>query len=719
MKLDPAPTLSQNALSGERSPYLLQHAKNPVHWLPWGPSAFEKARSLQQPIFLSIGYSTCHWCHVMAHESFENPETAAFLNQHFVCIKVDREERPDIDRIYMNFVQATTGSGGWPMSVWLTPDLVPFYGGTYFPPTDRLGRVGFPTVLKRIQQAWENERPAILQSSVQTLEALRANARLAATSSTPLDTAPLNTAFQSLLNSFDEEFAGFGKAPKFPRPVTLHFLLRYAKRCGPTHPDAQIAAGMALQTLRAMALGGMNDQLAGGFHRYSVDRFWQVPHYEKMLYDQALITAALLEGFQASSDPFLANSARRTLDYVLRDMTSPEGAFFSAEDADSRLSNNSLEHAEGAFYIWTQSEIEAALGDDAPLFCAVYGVLPDGNSPKGSDPHGELAGKNTLIRKLAPPEAARHANASESDTEKRLDQCRQTLLQIRKNRPRPHCDDKILTAWNGLMISAFAKAAAVLDEPIYLAAAQKAARFLQSKLWDGKTLLRSFRNEASNIHGFAEDYTFLIQALLDLYESDFQTEWLVFALTLQEQLDQRFFDSADGGYFASELGDPSVLVRSKDDYDSAEPAASSIAARNLLRLAELTGDDSFRQKAEKTFTAFSQPLRERPSAIPQLLAALDQSLSPTQQIVIAGDPQSADTRELLRIVHQTFLPNRVLFLAPVQPSKAIPPPLQKRFSEIEGMRPVNGKAAAYLCENFTCKAPVTDPKELKELLKTR
>jgi hypothetical protein len=704
-----------NSLAKEKSPYLLQHAHNPVQWLPWGPEAFERARTLQRPIFLSIGYSTCHWCHVMAHESFEDPAVARILNEGFVCIKVDREERPDVDRLYMSFVQATTGSGGWPMSVWLTPDLKPFYGGTYFPPVDRFGRIGFPTLLKRIQEAWNKDREGIVKTAGETLQELISSASLAGGSG-DLSAAPLEAGFQALLRQYDAEEGGFGKAPKFPRPSTLHFLLRQAKRAGAGTADSQIASGMVLHTLRAMANGGMNDQLAGGFHRYSVDRVWHVPHYEKMLYDQAQLVCAHIEAFQLSGDSFFAQIAGQTLDYVQRDMTAPEGGFYSAEDADSLLSHGSKEHAEGAFYVWTQSEIESVLGPEAPFFCAVYGVLREGNSPKGSDPHGELTGKNTLIRKLPPTEAARLANAAESETETRLAGCRALLLTQRHGRPRPHRDDKILTAWNGLMISAFAQGYAVLENPAYLATAQKAALFLKQNLWKDRRLLRSFRGEPSNVHGFAEDYAFLIQAFLDLYEADFDPGWIQFAIQLQTRQDELFLDAKNGAYFASESGDSSVLIRMKEDHDGAEPAASSVAARNLLRLAELTGNSAYRDRAEKTIRAFSTILQQAPTSLPGMLCSLDQLLAPAQQIVFAGDLTQADTQSLLRTVRRSFLPHKNLLHPGPTAAQA---ELGERFTQIQAMQPVKGSATAYVCENFVCHAPVTDPKELEALLKKK
>ncbi len=680
--------------------------------MPWGAAAFEKAQKENKPIFLSIGYSTCHWCHVMAHESFENPETAALMNAHFVCIKVDREERPDVDRLYMSFVQATTGSGGWPMSVWLTPNLQPFYGGTYFPPADRFNRPGFPSLLNRIAEAWKVDREKILASAATTLAALSEDTRPAAATS-PLTQAPLDAGFQTFLKQYDEQEGGFSIAPKFPRPPALFFLLAYASQKGAASPDGKVAAGMVLHTLQRMALGGMRDQLGGGFHRYSVDRVWHVPHYEKMLCDQAQLASAYLQAHQLTEDPLCASTARSTLDYVAREMTDPCGAFHSAEDADSLFEHGKPEHGEGAFYVWTKAEINTLLGNDASLFNAVYDVQEEGNSPRGSDPHGELKGKNTLVRKLTPAETSRLSGSEAKATEALLARCRHTLLAARNNRPHPHRDDKILTAWNGLMISAFARGYSVLGEEAYLKAARAAAHFIQSTLWKEGVLRRAYREGAGNVAGFAEDYAFLIQGLLDLYEADFNPSWLRWALELQTTQDRFFWDNEKGGYFSSAAGDPSILIRIKEDHDGAEPSASSVSVLNLKRLSEWTGRTELATRAEQTARAFGSVLERAPTALPQMLHSLGGLHSPWRQIVIAGDPNAPDTQALLAVVRKKHLPHTIVLHAG---SAAAAQDLGERFALAAQMLPVQGKATAYICHDFTCQAPVTEAEALEKLL---
>src|SRR5881398_4203508 len=589
----PARPEHTNRLAQEKSPYLLQHAHNPVDWYPWGKEAFAKARSENKPIFLSIGYSTCHWCHVMAHESFENEEVAATMNREFVNIKVDREERPDVDRVYMTFVQATTGGGGWPMSVWLTPDLKPFVGGTYFPPEDRYGQPGFKKVLERVATAWKENHDNIAEQSGKIVAALR-DSQSRPTDENKIDPSILDAAYQQLDRSYDPKEGGFGSAPKFPRPVTLNFLTRFYAR-DPKSDAGKHALEMALFTLRKMAAGGMHDHIGGGFHRYSVDRYWHVPHFEKMLYDQAQLAGAYLDAFQITRDQQYEVVARDVLDYVARDMTSKEGGFFSAEDADSPAGIGDPGHektAEGAFYIWTKKEIDAALGDAAEIFHFHYGVQPHGNAPEGSDPQDEFRGKNILIERHTIAETAKHFKKSEDEARQLLARSREKLLSIRNKRPRPHLDDKIIAAWNGLMISAYGRAAQILDEPRHLERATRAATFLRTNLYEEKSklLYRNYRGGRSDIEGFADDYAFVIQSLLDLYEASFDVEWLKFAIQLQETQDRLFFDEKNGGYFSTSGKDESVFLRMKDDNDGAEAAASSITALNLLRLVQFRDD---------------------------------------------------------------------------------------------------------------------------------
>ncbi len=705
--------MPSNRLAQEKSPYLLQHADNPVDWLPWGEEAFAKARAENKPIFLSIGYSTCHWCHVMAHESFEDEATAAIMNREFVNIKVDREERPDVDRVYMTFIQATSGHGGWPMSVWLTPELKPFAGGTYFPPEDRYGQPGFKSVLQRIAAAWKNDHAKITEQGTRIIAALQEAAGSRADDA-ELGAETIERAYQQIARSYDAHEGGFGGAPKFPRPVVLNFLLRVYARHSETTMGKH-ALEMVLFTLRKMAAGGMHDHLGGGFSRYSVDAYWHVPHFEKMLYDQAQLALAYLDAFQITHEPEFARVARDVLDYVQRDLTAPEGGFYSAEDADSLIAHGKPEHAEGAFYVWTQREIDDSLGAKAAIFSFHYGVKDKGNAPAGADPHGEFVGKNILLERHTLSETAKHFEKTEDEVRELLSAARETLLTLRAKRPRPHLDDKIIAAWNGLMISAFARAAQVLDDPKYRETAEKAAQCLRTHLFEEKsgTLVRNYREGRSAVAGFADDYAFVIQGLLDLYEASFEVAWLQFALQLQETQDRLFCDTEHGGYFSGTGNDPSILLRMKEDNDGAEPAASSIAALNLLRLAQFRSDDAFNKRAEKTIAAFSATLSRVPNAMPQMLVALDQSLRKPRQIVIAGKRDDAGTRALLHEVHQHYLPGRILILADDGAGEKF---LGERLEVLREMKAIDGKPTAYVCENFTCKAPVTDPAALRKIL---
>ncbi len=713
---EPMPGVSEhtNRLAHEKSPYLLQHAHNPVDWYPWGEEAFAKARRENKPIFLSVGYSTCHWCHVMAHESFENEEVAAIMNREFVNIKVDREERPDVDRVHMTFVQATTGGGGWPMSVWLTPDLKPFVGGTYFPPEDRHGQPGFKKVLERIAAAWKQDHEKIAEQGARIVEALREAQAAEMGTAEKIDTKILTAAYEQFSRNFDARDGGFGSAPKFPRPVTLSFLSRFYAR-DPKSDSGKHALEMDLFTLRKMAAGGMHDHLGGGFHRYSVDRYWHVPHFEKMLYDQAQLAVAYLDAFQITQDPQFESVARDILDYAARDMTSKEGGFFSAEDADSLFEQGKPEHGEGAFYIWTKKEIDTALGDAAEIFDFHYGVQPRGNAPEGSDPQDEFRGKNILIERHTIDETTQHFQKPEDAVRDLLKQSGEKLFAIRSKRPRPHLDDKIIAAWNGLMISAYARAAQVFEDPRYLENATRAANFVRAHLWDGskKTLYRSYRDGRGDVEGFADDCAFVIQGLLDLYEASFDVEWLKLAIELQETQDRLFFDEKNGGYFSTSGKDKSVVLRMKDDNDSAEPASSSVAALNLLRLAQIRDKKQWEERAEKTISAFQATLSRFPSAMPQILVALDFSSSKPRQIVIAGKKDRTETTALLSEVHRHFLPKTILLLVDGAEGQKY---LGEKLEAIRAMSMVEGKSAAYVCENFTCKAPVTDSNQLAELL---
>ena len=638
-----------NRLIHEKSPYLLQHAHNPVDWYPWGPDAFQKAQAQRKPIFLSIGYSTCHWCHVMERESFENVTVANILNRYFVSIKVDREERPDVDRVYMAFVQSTTGSGGWPMSVFLTPDLKPFLGGTYYPPDDRYGRPGFASLLTRIGEIWDENPGRILDQGSQFTQAIEAHLREAqAIESSPLKLDWLENGYRQLASGYDPEEGGFTPAPKFPRPAVFNFLLRYWLRNKKTN-----SLDMVEFTLRKMSRGGIYDHLGGGFHRYSVDGRWHVPHFEKMLYDQAQLVVAYTEVYQATGDPAFERVVRETLDYVLRDLTSPEGGFYSAEDADSLPEPDAAEKREGAFYVWTQEELDRLLTPDESLaFRRMYGVEREGNIALASDPHRELAERNVLFLQNDAELVAKLTGKGEKEISQLISTARQKLKSIRDQRPRPHLDDKIVTAWNGLMISGFAKAFQVFREERYLAAAQRAGEFVQGNLYRSR-LLRSYRGTAGATCGFAEDYAFLIQGLLDLYEADFDVRWLRWAGELQVQMNALFADPR-GGYFSTEEGAPDILFRMKEDHDGAEPSANSVAAMNLARLARIFDRKEFQHSAARIVGAFHPSLDRMPAALPQMLAALDASITEPMQIIVAGRSDQPETAELLKVIRRTL-----------------------------------------------------------------
>jgi uncharacterized protein YyaL (SSP411 family) len=689
-----------NRLIHEKSPYLLQHAHNPVDWYPWGEEAFTKAREESKPIFLSIGYSTCHWCHVMERESFENESIAAMMNRDFVCIKVDREERPDVDRIYMTYVQATTGSGGWPMSVWLTPELRPFVGGTYFPPDNRYGRTGFPVLLDRIADAWKKDRERIEQSSINVLEQLQEHI---ANAPGTMDSGAIESGFNFWRRSFDSRLGGFGQAPKFPRPVTYNFLLRYWFRS-----KNREALDMVLATVRAMAKGGMNDQLGGGFHRYSVDEYWFVPHFEKMLYDQAQLAVSYLEAFEITGDKQYADEVRRILDYVMRDMTHPAGGFYSAEDADSVIDPaHPHEKGEGAFYIWTEAEIEAIAGQPATKwFCYRYGVEPNGNVR--NDPHAEFTGRNILFEAHSVDETAHHFEVDETAVAASLRETSDKLSRARSKRVRPHLDDKVLAGWNGLMISAFAQAGAALGEARYVEAARRAADFIAQRMVAGGVLYRRFRDGETAIPGFLDDYAGFVQGLIDLYEAAFDPRDLQLAVQLARKMIELFEDREGGGFFSTAGGDASLVMRVKDDYDGAEPSGNSLAALDLLRLAAITGDSGFRESAERTLAAFARKMSEQPAGLPQMLVGYLWSIGKPVQVILAGERRAADTRALAEAVHRRFLPNRVMAMA--SDSGGDSP------GETRGMSMVEGRATAYLCENFACQLPVNTLEKFELML---
>ena len=699
-----------NHLITEKSPYLLQHAHNPVDWYPWSEGAFEKARREDKPIFLSVGYSTCHWCHVMEHESFENPEIAGILNSDFVAVKVDREERPDVDHVYMTYVQAATGGGGWPMSVFLTPDLNPFFGGTYFPPVDRYGHPGFANVLRSVADAWKNQRSKILESSADVIEKLQRRAEPNGHSGSAPNRTVLDATFQYFRRSFDAVNGGFGHAPKFPRPVVFNFLLRYHYRFGNSE-----ALEMTLHTLRAMAEGGMHDQLGGGFHRYSVDERWFVPHFEKMLYDQAQLAISYVEAYQLTRDPSFANIARSTLDYVLRDMRHPDGAFYSAEDADSVIDPaKTAVKGEGAFYLWTAQELEQILGEQlASIFKYRYGVEFDGNVH--SDPHGEFTGKNILYVRHSIEETAQNFFISEETASAQLSQAIKLLMETRSKRIRPDLDDKVLTSWNGLMISALAKAAQVLDEPKYAFAAERAMNFILTRMYEssGGLLLRRYRDGDAAIHGFLDDYAFLIAALLDLYEANFDPSYIDLAVKLTGKMQELFEDPEHGAFFTTAEGGSGLVLRMKDDYDGAEPSGNSIAALDLERLTHVTGRTELREAAERTLRALWPTMSSQPVAVPQMLVAADYFLAARREVVIAGDARDESARAFLHRLRSRFRPYTIVLLVDSDDTRR---KLLPMFPAIADMHQIDGKPTAYVCESYTCKLPTNDLSKFDELL---
>jgi uncharacterized protein YyaL (SSP411 family) len=704
-----------NRLARERSPYLLQHAANPVEWFPWGDEAFTKAKEESKPIFLSIGYSTCHWCHVMEHESFESASVAETLNRYFVSIKVDREERPDVDRVYMTFVQATTGSGGWPMSIWLTPELKPFYGGTYFPPTSRWGRPGFLEILQEIARVWSAERDKVVQSAESLTNQLRQVERASPSTMVPGVEGLARTVSQ-FHQSFDWRNGGFGDAPKFPRPSELLFLLREHRRTGDEY-----ARDMVLRTLRAMALGGLRDHVGGGFHRYSVDAEWRVPHFEKMLYDQAQLVLAYLEGAQISGDTFFSNVAQDSLQYVMRQMTDQGGGFYSAEDADSIPPEDAKDPAahksEGAFYLWRADELEKLLGSDAELVKSRFGVEPNGNAP--SDPQQEFVGKNLLYVARSIEDLAQQFSRDVEDVVGALTRARVRMFEVQVGRPRPHLDDKVLTAWNGLMIAAFARAARVVPAlegetrvTPYLGVAQRAAGFIRDQLWQSssQTLLRRFRDGHSDIEGYAEDYAYLIFGLLELFQADGDPAWLEWAVQLQRRQDTLFGDEVEGGWFSTTGRDSSVLLRIREDYDGAEPTASSVGVTNLLVLAHLTENSSWTEQIDRTLRLFGTRLEQMGRAVPMMAAALSTSLAGIQQIVLVG--ADSDRAQLARTVASRYLP----FAVTIDISDRHRDRLAAIMPFIATMQLPRNGAFAYVCRNFTCQAPVREAGALKEML---
>ena len=712
-----------NRLAQERSPYLLQHAANPVDWYPWGAEAFDRARTEDKPIFLSIGYSTCHWCHVMEHESFESAEIAEALNRDFVSIKVDREERPDVDRVYMSFVQATTGSGGWPMTIFLTPQLKPFFGGTYFPPSSRWGRPGFSDLLSELARVWKHDRPRVEQAAGELLERLKAVTNTGGAprgESSIADVDALDIGVEQFQMAFDRRHGGFGDAPKFPRPSELLFLLREHARRSASGVSAQAPLLMVTDTLRAMALGGMRDHIGGGFHRYSVDAEWRVPHFEKMLYDQAQLVLAYLEAAQATGEDFHATVAEDTLHYVMRDLTDPAGGFYSAEDADSippeHAGDPAAHKTEGAFYVWSDEELRQLLGDDAEVARRRFGIEPGGNAPE--DPQGEFRGKNLLYVAQSIEDISARSGSSPEQVMAALGRIREKLAAVRAKRPRPHLDDKILTAWNGLMIAAFARAGRVLSgRPSagrYVDAARRAASFVNEQLWrtDTSRLLRRYRDGDAAIDAYAEDYAYLIFGLLELFQADGDAEWLEWAVQLQRRQDELFWDEAHGGWFSTTGEDPTVLLRLKEDYDGAEPAPSSVSVLNLITLNHLGADVAI-ERAERTLARYGARIGAAARVVPMMLAALTSWHAEHAQVVIAGAADAADTAALRMEAVRHYRP----FMVTVP---LVPGPGQQAVAKLlpfaGAMAQRDGRATAYVCRNFSCKEPVTTPDALSHQL---
>ena len=676
-----------NRLNHETSPYLRQHAHNPVDWYPWGEEALAKARSEDKPIFLSIGYSACHWCHVMERESFENEPTAALMNELFVNIKVDREERPDLDSIYMEAVQAMTGQGGWPMSMFLTPDGKPFYGGTYYPPEPRYGMPSFIQVLHSVANAYQSKRDQINDQAQRLTELLQQTATLTAQDS-DLSTAILDEAIQQLLQYFDSEEGGFGSQPKFPQPMTLDFAMTQQARKGDLD-----ALYMAELTLEKMAHGGIYDQLGGGFHRYSVDAIWLTPHFEKMLYDNAQLLRSYLHAWLITGLPLYRRIIDETIDYVLREMTSPEGGFYSTQDADS-------EGEEGKFFVWTPTEIEAILGKEAAtVFNAYYGVSARGNFEGKNILHVVTPVENVAQRFQMPVEAV----------ERSLAASRRKLFDAREQRIKPGRDEKVLTEWNGLMIHALAECGAALGRDDALHAAQNAANFILQQMSqpDGK-LYRSYKDGQARLNAYLEDYAAFGIALVALYEATFDLRWLGEASRLTRLLIAQFGDDQNSGFYQTGLDHEQLVVRRKDFIDNAIPSGNSLTAELLLKLAVLTGNEDYRRQARLICLVMKESMARQPTGFGRLLCALNHLLVPSQEIAIVGDPEGADTAALLQVVRSRYLPTSVLALK--RPGEESMLPL------LEGRDLVNGQAAAYVCENYACKLPVTDVQALAGLL---
>jgi hypothetical protein len=680
--------LQPNRLISERSPYLRQHAYNPVQWYPWGEEAFEAARKEEKPVFLSVGYSTCHWCHVMARESFEDPGVAALMNQTFICIKVDREERPDIDKMYMALAQRMTGRGGWPLTIIMTPDKRPFFAATYIPKNGRFGQAGLMELIPMIRDLWGSNREELISSADRIMDNLR-EAPSSEASAKDLDASFLSRGYEGLSSIYDVRNGGFGTAPKFPTPHNLLFLLRYWKRSRDEN-----ALAMVETTLQAMRRGGIYDQVGFGFHRYSTDAEWFIPHFEKMLYDQALLTIAYTEAYQATGKEEYARAAREILEYVLRDMTSSDGGFCSAEDADS-------EGEEGKFYLWTAEELREILEkEELQLMIRLFDVHEQGNFEKGG---------NILRLRSSLEDAATVLKISEQELQSRLEKIRQKLFAARKKRVRPLQDDKILTDWNGLMIAALSRAAQALQKPRYAAAAKRAAGFILEKMRNPEgRLLHRYRGEAG-IQANLDDYAFLIWGLVDLYETVFDANYLQAALQLNQVMLQHFWDGEKGGLFFTPDDAKALLLRQKEFYDGAVPSGNSAAMLNLLRLSRLTGDPGLEEKARGIARALSSAACSQPMGHSMLLCALDFALGPSLEIALVGSSQDGDILKMLSAIRSRFLPNKVVLV--VSGAK-----IGKMAPFTESLVRLKGRATAYVCSGHRCLMPITDPEKMIDLL---
>jgi len=693
-----------NKLISEKSPYLLQHAQNPVDWYPWGAAAFNRAHKEDKPIFLSIGYSTCHWCHVMEKESFEDPEVAQLLNETFVCIKVDREERPDIDNTYMTVCQMMIGSGGWPLTIIMTPDKKPFFATTYIPKETRFGRIGMKEIVPSIKALWEGRRNELRTSAEQIAGALEQIGRETQGSlGSELGESTLKTAYDQLARSFDAQNGGFGTAPKFPTPHNLMFLLRYWKRTG----DKQ-ALGMVEKTLEAMRLGGIYDHIGFGFHRYSTDSRWFLPHFEKMLYDQALLAMAYIEAYQATDGKGVyEQAAREIFSYVLRDMTNREGGFYSAEDADS-------EGEEGRFYLWTLDEVRHVLStEEAELMARVFTMKKDGNFAEEAT--GRETGKNILVLKKQLAAIALDLAIPTNELARRLEGARSKLFEARAKRVRPHKDDKILTDWNGLMIAVLAKGAQAFEEPLYENAARRSADFILANMVDAKgRLYHRYRDGEAAIGAFLDDYAFLTWGLIEVYETTFETSYLQRALGLNALMLEHFWDGEGGGFYFTADDADRVLVRKKEIYDGAVPSGNAVAMLNLLRLARLTGHQEYEEKAATLSRAFSDAIAPSPGAHTQFMIALDLARGPSYEVVIVGDPQAEDTKAMVGALRKAFVPNKVVIFRPAGEEA---PGITSLAGFTKDLAHLNDKATAYVCRAFRCELPTTEAHQMLALLK--